>query len=62
MLLYFMFQWIILKFQWMQLRQRKQNMVRLFEKMQQYQFDQIGLDDSTLDASIRALTEEDLNR
>ena len=58
----FLFQCVVWKFQWMQLRQRKQNMVRLFEKMQQYQFDQIGLDESTLDASIRALTEEDLNR
>ena len=37
-------------------------MLRLFEKMQTYQFDQIGLDESTLDASVRALTEEDLNR
>ena len=49
--------------QWMQLRQRRANMLRLFEKMQTFQFDQIGLDsESTLDPSIRALTEEDMTR
>ena len=45
----------------MQLRQRKQNLVRLFEKMQEYQFDQID-PDQPLESHIRALTEEDLDR
>ncbi len=47
----------------MQLKQRKANMATLFEKMQQYQFDKVGMDvEATLDSSVRALTEEDLSR
>ena len=45
----------------MQLRARKQNLVRLFEKMQTYQFDQID-PDKALDAHIRTLTEDDVSR
>jgi len=47
--------------QWMQLRSRKQNLVRLFEQMQQYQFEQID-PDKPLNASVRTLTEEDIDR
>ena len=44
----------------MQLRNRKNNMVRLFEKMQNFQFDQID-PDKPLESHVRALTEEDLD-
>ena len=46
--------------QWMQLRNRKQNLVRLFEKMQQFQFMQV--EDAPLPSGFRALTEEDIER
>jgi len=45
----------------MQLRSRKQNLIRLFEKMQVYQFEQID-PDKPLDSHVRALTEEDITR
>ncbi|KAK2185910.1 hypothetical protein NP493_217g02051 [Ridgeia piscesae] len=45
---------------WMQLRNRKQNLVRLFEKMQQFQFMQV--EDAPLPSGFRALTEEDIER
>jgi len=44
----------------MQLRNRKQNLVRLFEKMQQFQFMQV--EDAPLPSGFRALTEEDIER
>jgi len=48
----------------MQLRNRKQNLVRLFEQMQQYQFDsQLAADlDQPLESHVRALTEDDVDR
>jgi len=50
--------------QWMQLRGRKQNVVRLFEQMQQYQFNsQLAADiDQPLESHVRALTEDDVDR
>ena len=52
---------LFLNFQWMQLKNRKQNLVRLLEQMQQYQFDQIT-PDKPLEASFRRLGEEDIDR
>ena len=48
----------------MQLRSRKQNLVRLFEQMQQYQFDtQLAADvDQPLESHVRALTDDDVDR
>lgn len=46
---------------WMQLRNRRQAMVSLFEKMQVYQFEQIE-PDKPLPSDIRTLSEEDLDR
>jgi len=48
----------------MQLRSRKQNLVRLFEQMQQYQFDtQLAADiDEPLESHVRALTDDDVDR
>jgi len=50
--------------QWMQLRSRKQNLIRLFEQMQQYQFDtQLSADvDQPLESHVRALTDDDVDR
>ena len=50
--------------QWMQLRNRKQNLVRLFEQMQHYQFEtQMSADvDQPLDSRVRALTDDDVDR
>ena len=45
----------------MQLRTRKQNLVRLFEKMQEYQFDQID-PDMPLESHVRTLSKEDVDR
>ena len=47
-------------FQRMQLKSRKQAIVKLIENMQQYQFDQID-PEQPLDPSIRALTEDDIS-
>ena len=49
--------------QWMQLRGRKQNLVRLFEQMQQYQFEsQLAADaDQPLESHVRALTDDDVD-
>lgn len=46
---------------WTQLRNRKQNMVRLFEKMQQYQFELID-PDKPLPSYFRSLSDEDIDR
>ena len=40
---------------------RKQNLVRLFEQMQQFQFEESSLD-KPLDSSFRRLTEKDIER
>ena len=45
----------------MQLKSRKANLVRLFEKMQQYQFDSLDLD-KPLESHVRTLTHEDIER
>ncbi|XP_074640844.1 transcription elongation factor SPT6-like [Tubulanus polymorphus] len=48
---------------WSQLRTRKQNLIQLFEKMQMYQFDELFADpDKPLDANVRPLNEEDIDR
>jgi len=50
--------------QWMQLRSRKQSLVRLFEQMQQYQFESqltAGMD-QPLESHVRALTDDDVDR
>lgn len=44
-----------------QLRNRKNNLLKLIDKMQQYQFDQIDID-QPLEAHVRALTDEDSER
>ena len=45
----------------MQLRSRKQNVVRLFEQMQQYQFDSQLNSDQPLESHVRALTDDDVD-
>ena len=45
----------------MQLKKRKQALLRLYEKMQQYQFE-IASDQAELDSSFRTITEEDLDK
>ncbi|XP_064612097.1 transcription elongation factor SPT6-like [Liolophura sinensis] len=47
---------------WTQLETRKKNMVRLFEKMQNYQFDQNSDPEKVLETNFRALTEDDIDR
>lgn len=50
-------------FQWTQLKIRKQNLTRLFEKMQAYQYEQISADpDKPLADGIRALDTTDMER
>ena len=51
----------LLCLQWMQLRNRKQNLVRLFEHMQQFQFEQLD-PEKPLESQFRTLSEEDLER
>ncbi|ESO05770.1 hypothetical protein HELRODRAFT_191379 [Helobdella robusta] len=46
---------------WMQLKERKQNLLHLFEQLQQFQFEEASLD-KPLDASFRRLTEDDIER
>jgi len=46
----------------MQLRSRKQNLVRLFEQMQQYQFDTQADIDQPLESHVRALTDDDVDK
>lgn len=49
--------------QWTQLKIRKQNLTRLFEKMQAYQYEQISADpDKPLADGIRALDTTDMER
>lgn len=49
--------------QWTQLRIRKENLTRLFEKMQAYQYEQISADpDKPLADGIRALDTTDMER
>jgi len=54
---------VVMFVQWMQLRGRKQNLVRLFEQMQQYQFEsQLAADaDQPLESHVRALTDDDVD-
>ena len=47
--------------QWMQLRNRRQNLVRLFEHMQQFQLEQID-PEKPLESHFRTLFEKDLER
>lgn len=47
---------------WTQLRTRKQNLIKLFEKMQNYQFDTNSDPDKVLETNVRPLTDEDLDR
>ncbi|OWF42541.1 Transcription elongation factor SPT6 [Mizuhopecten yessoensis] len=56
--------WKIWQFdeKWTQLRTRKTNMVRLFEKMQNYQFEENADPEKVLESNVRALTEEDIDR
>ena len=48
--------------QWTQLRTRRDNLVHLFEKMQNYQFDQNSDPDQVLASNVRPLTDEDVER
>lgn len=49
--------------QWTQLRTRKQNLTRLFQRMQSYQFEQISADpDKPLADAIRPLDTADMER
>ncbi|KAL4223178.1 Transcription elongation factor SPT6 [Mactra antiquata] len=47
---------------WTQLRTRKQNLVRLFERMQNYQYEMNSDPEKVLESNIRTLTEEDIDR
>lgn len=50
-------------FQWTQLKTRKQNLTRLFQKMQSFQFEQISADpDKPLADGIRPLDTADMER
>lgn len=50
-------------YQWTQLKTRKQNLTRLFQKMQSYQFEQISADpDKPLADGIRPLDTADMER
>lgn len=46
---------------WMHLRSCRQNLVRLHEKMQEFQFDQID-PEKDLESHVRALTDEDIEK
>lgn len=49
--------------QWTQLKTRKQNLTRLFQRMQSYQFEQISADpDKPLSDSTRPLDTGDMER
>ncbi|CAG2223752.1 SPT6 [Mytilus edulis] len=47
---------------WTQLRSRKENLIVLFEKMQNYQFDMNSDPDQVLASNVRPLTDEDVDR
>lgn len=47
---------------WTQLRTRKLNLIRLFERMQNYQYEQNSDPDKILELNIRTLTEDDVDR
>lgn len=47
---------------WTQLRTRKQNLIRLFERMQNYQYEVNSDPDKVLDSVIRTLTQEDIDK
>ncbi|XP_053375824.1 transcription elongation factor SPT6-like isoform X2 [Mercenaria mercenaria] len=47
---------------WTQLRTRKQNLIRLFERMQNYQYEMNSDPDKVLESNVRTLTEEDIDR
>ena len=47
---------------WTQLRTRKLNLIRLFERMQNYQYEQNSDPDKVLELNIRTLTEDDVDR
>lgn len=54
---------LLFSHQWTQLKIRKQNLTRLFEKMQAYQYEQISADpDKPLADGIRALDTTDMER
>lgn len=48
--------------QWSQLRERKKNQIRLFERMQNYQYEVNSDPDKVLEINVRTLTEEDIDR
>lgn len=52
----------VLHLQWSQLRSRKQNLIRLFERMQNYQFEVNSDPEKILETNVRTLTEEDIDR
>lgn len=55
--------WNIFLHQWTQLKTRKQNLTRLFRKMQSYQYEQISADpDKPLADGIRPLDTADMER
>ena len=55
-------QYVLIFYQWTQVRTRKTNLVRLFERMQNYQYEVNSDPDTILEMNVRALTEEDLDR
>ncbi|XP_015605093.1 transcription elongation factor SPT6 isoform X2 [Cephus cinctus] len=57
--------WKVYKFdaKWCQLRQRKENLLKLFEKMRNYQLDEIMKNpDAPLPDNVRVIREEDIDR
>lgn len=63
LLVFFIYQLFPYTHQWTQLKTRKQNLTRLFQKMQAYQFEQISADpDKPLADGIRPLDTADMER
>lgn len=54
---------IKIDFQWCQLKQRKENLLSLFEKMRSYQLDQLMADpDAPIPENIRVMKDSDIER
>lgn len=53
---------LVLYLQWTQLVTRKKNLMRLFEKMQNYQFEENSDPEKLLESSVRPLTDDDIDR
>ncbi|XP_052215259.1 transcription elongation factor SPT6-like isoform X2 [Dreissena polymorpha] len=47
---------------WMRVRNRKQNLIRLFERMQKYQYEVNSDPEKVLEANVRTLSEDDIER